>query len=418
MASTSPAQDRVITLDLLRGIAVMGIFSVNIIGMAMIEPAYYYPGAYGTEGLADSLVWLANFILVDHKMRALFSILFGASMLLVIERARASGQSPARVHFARMAALLLFGLLHFYLIWWGDILTLYAVTGMIAFLFWRLPARSLLLLALLLLAWDYTPGFLGAHKSREAYEAAHAPGATDEARAAWDKRRAFFEPDAGTIAEDAATHRSVASLARNTLTERRWDPVGSFRLMWMETLGMMMLGMAGLRSGYLTGDWHSRSYWRAAAIGIGIGGGAFVTLAALSWRSGLRLPEIFTGYYIYSRPVGVLMALGYAALIILAFRKPSRARARVAAVGRAAFTNYLGASLIALFLFVGLGCYGQLSRLETWLIVPLTWIIMLAWSKPWLDRFAYGPFEWLWRSLARWELQPMRRQLSPSAVAA
>src|SRR5687768_10951273 len=105
MASTSPARDRIITLDVLRGIAVMGIFSVNIVGMAMIEPAYYHPLAYGMDGPADAWVWLANFILVDHKMRALFSILFGASMLLVIERAEASGRSPARVHFARMAVL-------------------------------------------------------------------------------------------------------------------------------------------------------------------------------------------------------------------------------------------------------------------------------------------------------------------------
>ncbi len=174
--------------------------------------------------------------------------------------------------------------------------------------------------------------------------------------------------------------------------------------MWMETLGMMMLGMAGLRSGYLTGDWRNRSYWRAAAIGIGIGGGAFVTLAALSWRSGFRLPEIFTGYYIYSRPVGVLMALGYAALIILAFRKPSRARARVAAVGRAAFTNYLGASLIALFLFVGLGLYGQLSRARD-----------LADRAPHLDHHA-GLVE----AMARpFRLRPVRMAVAePGAVGA
>ena len=144
MASTSPAQDRVITLDLAPRHRGHG----HILGQhhrhgddraGLLLPAA--PTATESARRPRRRGSL-NFILVDHKMRALFSILFGASMLLVIERAKGAGQSPARVHFARMAALLLFGLLHFYLIWWGDILTLYAVTGMIAFLFWRLPATQ------------------------------------------------------------------------------------------------------------------------------------------------------------------------------------------------------------------------------------------------------------------------------------
>ena len=414
MASTSAARDRIVTLDVLRGIAVMGIFSVNIIGMAMIEPAYYHPLAYGMEGLGDAVVWFANFILIDHKMRALFAILFGASMLLIVERAEASGRSPAKVHFARMAALLLFGLLHFYFVWWGDILTLYALCGMIAFIFWRLPVSGLLMLAVLLIAWDSAPRILNGPKWAEVYDAAHAPAATAQDREAWAKRSEFFEPDTQTITEDAANHSSVVALSSHTLTERRWEPIASFKSMWLETLGMMFLGMAGLRSGYLTGQWSNRAYWRSAAIGVGVGGAVFVTLAILTWRSGFRLPEVVTGYYSYSRPFGPLMGLGYAALIILAFRRPSAIRSRIAAVGRAAFTNYLGASTIGLLLFVALGLYGQLSRAEVWLFVPLTWVIMLAWSKPWLDRFAYGPFEWLWRSLSRWELQPVRKMPTAS----
>ena len=112
------------------------------------------------------------------------------------------------------------------------------------------------------------------------------------------------------------------------------------------------------------------------------------------------------------------MALGYAALIILIFHNAGWLRDRFAAVGRAAFTNYLGTSIVAALIFYGdgLGLYARLSRFEAWLVVPLVWLLMLAWSKPWLDRFHYGPLEWLWRTLARGQVQPLRKADRPAAA--
>ena len=141
---TAPGE-RLVTLDIIRGVAVMGIFSVNVIAFAMVEAAYLNPsvmGGYTGENLA---VWLANYVLIDGKMRSLFSMLFGASMLLVIDRAARSGESPAKVHYRRMIFLALFGLFHFYVIWFGDILFLYAVGGMIAFLFRERKLKTLLI---------------------------------------------------------------------------------------------------------------------------------------------------------------------------------------------------------------------------------------------------------------------------------
>src|SRR5688572_10469961 len=129
--ASSEKSQRIITLDVIRGIAVMGIFSVNVIAFAHIFPAYMNPAAMGLEGDADLLTWFANFILIDGKMRSLFSMLFGASMLLVIDRAVASGQSGAAVHYRRMIVLAVIGLIHFYFIWFGDILFLYAAIGMV-----------------------------------------------------------------------------------------------------------------------------------------------------------------------------------------------------------------------------------------------------------------------------------------------
>jgi len=134
-------------------------------------------------------------------------------------------------------------------------------------------------------------------------------------------------------------------------------------------------------------------------------------IAYATWCSGFDLPTIFFNLVVAQLPFRIMMALGYAALIILIFRNASPIRDRFAAVGRAAFTNYLGTSIVAALIFYGdgLGLYARLSRFEAWLVVPLVWLLMLAWSKPWLDRFNYGPFEWLWRSLSRGKLQPMRR---------
>jgi uncharacterized protein len=413
--AASPADGhRILTLDVIRGIAVMGIFSVNVVGMAMIEAAYFNPPVYGFDGLADRLMWLANFILVDHKLRSLFSILFGASMLLVIDRAAAAGQSPVRVHLARMLSLLVLGLAHFYFIWWGDILTLYAAVGIVALIFTPLPPRLLLLIACLLYAWDIAPRLLLVPTW---YACADVPVAQmrDATRCARLRgTHSFFEPTPAAIAADRRVHASYRAFVTDNLTARRGEPWQQVRKFWAETLALMLIGMAGFRSGFLTGAWSRRSYRTAAALGIGIGGTAFAILAAISWASGFRFTEVMLAFGLYSEPFGPIMALGYAALTILAIRPDGWLTKRLAAIGRAAFTNYIGASLIGLAVFVWLGWYGRVSRFEAWLLVPVTWAVMLAWSKPWLDRFRFGPFEWLWRTLARGKLQPMRKSPSPA----
>jgi uncharacterized protein len=141
--ATAAPDERIATLDIVRGVAVMGILAMNVVAFAMPFQAYMNPAAYGAEGPVDYAAWAFNFIFIDGKMRGLFSFLFGASMLLVIERAKAAGEDAAGTHFRRMAWLLVFGLLHFTLIWFGDILAAYALVGMAAYLFHTLPERTL-----------------------------------------------------------------------------------------------------------------------------------------------------------------------------------------------------------------------------------------------------------------------------------
>jgi uncharacterized protein len=411
VTTTSPASDRIFSLDIIRGVAVMGIFSVNVIAFAMIEAAYFNPPAYGGHTGPDLALWTTNMLLVDGKMRTLFSMLFGASTLLVIERAEAAGLSGPKVHIRRMLVLLGFGLAHFYLIWFGDILTLYAVSGLIAFLFRKLPVQRLIALGLafLVISMLVFGGFM--FSQYQADIAAHAPNATQAAIKEWNDGLGNFYPGLGKVTADIALHLGPwLGLVQHNLQE--WPKIIPSTLAFMpDTIGLMLLGMAGYKSGFLTGAWDDADYRRVARIAIPIGLAAGAAIIAYDISSRFYIIGVFSAFVILATPFITIMALGYAALIILLSRGHGWLAQRIAAAGRCAFTNYLGTSLIATFIFYGwgLGLYGSLSRWQAWLLVPLVWLVMLAWSKPWLERFRYGPFEWAWRSLARGKLQPMRK---------
>lgn len=208
MNAVTGAGPRIATLDILRGVAVMGILAMNIVAFAMPFQAYMNPMAYGADSTVDLVSWLFSFIFIDGKMRGLFSFLFGASMLLVIERADAGGLDSAKVHFRRMIWLLLFGLLHLYLIWFGDILNLYAMVGVVAWFFHAKTPRALIRwgTGLVLLQFLVFAGMgIGFHM---ASAEASAPGATAEAIRAWQAMSGDFSvPSAEETGQDAGRVR-------------------------------------------------------------------------------------------------------------------------------------------------------------------------------------------------------------------
>ncbi|HEV2748595.1 MAG TPA: DUF418 domain-containing protein [Allosphingosinicella sp.] len=422
MTATAGAPPRIATLDVVRGVAVMGILAMNIVAFAMPFPAYMNPYAYGMESGADLASWIFSFIFIDGKMRGLFSLLFGASMLLVLERAEAAGESADAIHFRRMAWLLAFGLAHFYLLWWGDILALYAAIGMAAWFFHRKPARALigwgvgLVLAQFLLFALLSVSFFAAS------EAAAAPGASAEAVRSWARMKSEFALlSAEELAATLALYRGgYQGILEHQLTEELFEPLKAILLFGCETLAYMLFGMAALKNGFLAGAWPARRYRRAALIGFAIGVPGYGLLAWLLWRDGFGVPMLFALSIAATVLIRPAMVAGLAALVILATRRGGAWVDRVAAAGRAAFTNYLGTSLVmtAFFYGWGLGLYGRFARAELWLVVAAMWALMLLWSKPWLDHYRYGPFEWLWRSLARGRLQPMRRGQSLSGETA
>jgi uncharacterized protein len=411
MATTQA--DRIGTLDTVRGVAVLGILMMNIVGYAMPDAAYMNPKAYGGHEGIDLAAYLVNFVLFDGKMRGLFSFLFGASMLLVIDRAVANGESPARVHFARMAWLFVFGIAHLLLLWWGDILNQYAVIGAIAYAFRNSSVKTLLAVGAMLVALQCI--FLaGMPLGVIALQAGiHDPSPARAAENA-ESLRAFVDamgvPGSTHIAEELALHRgSWAGLVAD-----RWSEAGhSLSTIWFmgaETLGYMLFGMAGLRSGMLTGAWPRARYRRWMLVGFGIGIPGSALLAWWLVARDFELVVVAAAVMALAAPLRPPMIVGWTCLILLLVRPGGALTERLAAAGRMAFTNYLATSILLtpLFYGYGLGWYGTLSRAALYLVVVAMWAAMLLWSPAWLARFRYGPFEWAWRSLARFRLQPMR----------
>lgn len=398
--------DRIITLDVIRGVAVMGILLANLPPFALPEAGWFSPLAWGGDGPADRAVWFANYVLVEGKMRGLFTLLFGASMLLVIDRAEARGENPVAVHLRRMGVLFVLGCIHLYFFWVGDILSHYALVACFALLFVRLSVRGMIVcgvMATILQTLFYAMGGMAllASSARN----------TPEAIATWND----FANGFGVPARDILIHQ-IEAIRGGFFDAAAWrwretsNPVEIVPLFGLETLGMMLLGMAGLRSGFLTGQWARARYWRWAAICFLVTMPFYVAMGWAVMAHGFDQRWVFFGSIVIPEPFRALMTIGYAALFVLMVGTGALTR-RFAAVGRMALSNYLATTLIMTFIFSGwgLGQFGWWSRAQLYLLAPLVWPAMLLWSKPWLDRFAYGPFEWLWRSLARWQVQPWRR---------
>ncbi|HEX8624485.1 MAG TPA: DUF418 domain-containing protein [Allosphingosinicella sp.] len=411
-AATEPPP-RIATLDIVRGVAVMGILAMNIVGFALPFQAYMNPVALGPISDSDYLSWAVSFILVDGKMRGLFSFLFGASMMLVIEQAKAKGEPEERIHYRRMFWLLAFGLVHLYLIWFGDILVGYALVGMIAFLFRNLSQRALIRWAIGLLVVQLLILAGLAAGAAALQQAAAAPGADPALVSEWrGLEREFGAMSAQARAHEFALYRGdYSAILADRVKDQALGPIKGLGLFGWETLAYFLLGIAALRSGFLTGGWTDARYRKTALVGFGIGIPAYALLAWLLVHDGFSVPGVFALSMAATVPFRPLMVIATASLIILATRKGGALVDRIAAAGRAAFTNYLGTSLVMTSLFYGYGAglFGTLGRAQLWLVVLAMWALMLLWSKLWLDRFLYGPLEWLWRSLARGAVQPMRR---------
>jgi uncharacterized protein len=391
----SSADGRLTSLDFTRGVAVMGILAANIIGFGQPFLAYFWPGGFATSPQpGDAWLWLAQFTLVDGKMRGLFSLLFGAGLALFADRARANGASEW-LQVRRLTWLFAFGLAHFYLLWRGDILALYALCGLIVLPLLRWPP-------IVQFAGAMTGYIAGAMWNCLIFGAWWASGADRAAPA--DAR------------SDAAKELLIAADGRysdyvlHAFVDHRFDWLDAFAQTFAETVPLMLMGAALYRAGLFDGRVDARLQRRWGWLGVG--GGTALTLLIGAWAMADGLT--YTGTLLAALGPQALtrlpVVLGLVALLgLMGSQATGWLGRRVIAAGRMAFSNYLGTSMAMLFVFQVGGLYGALGRVELYAAVLAAWAVMLAWSGPWLARFRFGPLEWLWRCLTYGRLVSIRK---------
>ncbi len=391
---------RIAAIDAVRGVALLGILTINVTGFWGPTLASFSPHLpHATRG--GDLWFLIAFVLFEGKMRALFTLLFGASLLLFIDAADRRGHWGPGLQARRLLWLALFGYAHYLLLWWGDILFPYALCGLAALVLCRLPWMPLLVGGLALFVVSHGLDAIGVVQgivAEQAVLAGHGLAADRADEAAMMARIAASITDDQRIL--AASFLAAIHLRLGTAP---WLPFETLGSTFSETLPLMLIGMGLYRSGLWSGVWPTLALRRMAWVGIGIGGA--MTLVLAWWIAAHDFPPraMFGVIETLSALPHLAMALGYAAVLMLIW--PSLATTMIgpalAAAGRTAFTNYLGTTIVMTGLFSGwgLGLAGILDRAWVPLFIPVGWVAMLAWPRWWLARHKQGPFETLWRQL-------------------
>lgn len=394
----APRAMRFESLDTLRGFAVLGILMVNVQYFGLLWPSTDFPYVQGNfDQPVNQLAWWFTQTFFELKFITLFSAMFGAGICLML----GTGEAAHKRHWRRMLWLLFFGLIHAYIFWYGDILVPYALAGMVVVTARRMTTGGLMALGLGLVAFTGLLMIGGAAIGAllgDTTTGAESMGFTPERVA---ELTALYQ--AGFI------DRMPYNMATTLIFELIQLVMFSGRI-----AGMMLIGMAAFRAGFLTLGWSAKRYGWCAAICIPLG------VALSGWQAWYVLANDFSTRVAWqaeaAQYVGsMFLAFGYASLIMLicqqVWLKP--VTSVLAATGKMAFTNYLSQTLIMTFIFVGfpgLGLFGQVDRSVMVLMVVGVWVLQLAWSPFWLSRFRFGPMEWAWRSLTYGKAQPFRRQ--------
>lgn len=400
---SSPTTDRIDSLDVLRGFAVLGILVMNIQTFSMPMAAYVNPTVWGSLSGIDGVVWYLGHLLTDQKMMALFSMLFGAGILLFTERAAAQGKSAAAYHYRRNFWLLLFGAAHAYLLWYGDVLFLYAICAFILYPMRNMRPRKLVIVGLIFLSVSSAVYLLAGVSISSMPEDVLAT----EILPSWN-------PPAEQLATEVAAYQGNWMSQMSVRLPTTLEMHGFVFLIWgiWRAAGMMLLGMALYKLGILSAQADNKVYWRLLAAAAVVGLPVIALGIQWNFNNEWGVESMFLGSQ-FNYWASVLVSMGWMAGLVLLLKNGLMAwlTSRLAAVGRMAFSNYIMHTLICGFIFYGhgLGLFGQVERSGQISIVFAIWILQLVVSPIWLKHFRFGPLEWLWRSLTYWHLQPFRR---------
>lgn len=421
--------ERIAAMDTIRGISLLGILLMNILGFGLYK-AYFDPTNNGGTTGWNLTTWWINMLLIEGTMRGLFSILFGAGILLFTARSSENKQGTivTDLFFRRLMWMVFFGVIHCYILLWdGEILFCYGIVGMFAFSFRHLIPKHLIMAAALVLLVPTALGIVDYFDYKDKFEK------STVAQTRKNNGEMLSKEDSTSIVsweeivkeekvtpqqleeEMAATSKGYWSIVLHKIPVNLYMQTTFIYLInFWDTLYMMLFGMALFKMGILKAARSNRFYWLMALIGysIGITINYFETLHIVS--SNFSILSFYQNYMTY--PLGrIPTTCGHIALIMLFVKSgwlPFLQKS-LAAVGQMAFTNYITHSIICNFIFLGYGLsmYGKLQRYELYYIVIGIWMFQLIACPIWLKYFRFGPLEWLWRSLTYWKRQPMRRKI-------
>jgi uncharacterized protein len=420
--------ERIDSVDTLRGFALLGILVMNIYFFALPGAVYFDPRVWGGAEGVNIWTWMATHILFEQKFMSIFSMLFGAGVVLMFQRAELRGSRFGRIWFRRCFWLLMIGLLHAYLLWYGDILFTYAVCGFMLYFFRRLSPWKLVVIGivLMLVVLPLSSGlglFMGFMRDTalEA-EVLEAEGRDLNAMQrsmldAWTEMKKEYYPTPEQLQEEVDLY-STGSYGE--IFADRFPVVLNMQLVagiinvYWHVGGLMLIGMGLMKSGVFAAERSFRFYRGMVFWGYGAGLPLAVWSVIDLKAHGFDFIHTFVLGGHFNLAAGLLIALGHVGLVMLVCKAGlfTALRLRMAAVGRMALTNYLMHTLICITLFYsqGFGLFGSLPRLPLMGVVLAIWIFQLSFCRPWLQRFRFGPAEWLWRSLTYRRLQPFRVQ--------
>jgi uncharacterized protein len=417
-------KSRINSLDVIRGIALLGILLMNINGMGL-PFSYSDPTiAGGADGL-NLNVWIANNMLFEGTMRGLFTLLFGAGVILLTSRLEKSGAgiTTADIYYRRMLWLLVFGLTNVWIFLWnGDILYPYAVFGLMLFPFRNTSVKKLIIMGCVLIGlgilWDISDHQNDLKMQKEGIETQNLKEQgntlTEEQESslkAWEKFETKKTPEEVDKQIEKMHQGYWDVLLEKVKINQTMQTWVTYRYWGWDILSFMLIGMAFFKLRIFHGERTNKFYLLMLIIGYGIG------LTVNYFETKLILDSNFDAMAISSThqtyQIGRLFTtIGHIGLFMLFIKSGILGflQRALAAVGTMALTNYLSHSIITSIIFYGFGfsMFGKLQRFELYYIVGAIWIFQLIVSPIWLKYFQYGPMEWLWRSLTYGKKQPFR----------
>lgn len=419
------AGERFASLDRLRGVAILGILVMNIYAFAMPFIAYVDPYRMGGTEAYNIGTWIFTHIFFDQKFMSIFAMLFGAGLVLMAERAEARGAKPARFYFRRQFWLIVIGAIHGYLIWMGDILFAYALIGMLVYPLRKRRPRTLIIIACVMLPVTLLFNLGNAKQMEDTMakvaeievlleEGQDIDEEQQQVLDDWKQQRMFAFPTDEDVAEEIAVYRGDYA----GIVAHRAPIVAMMQVFMILFFGLwriaplMMIGMALMKLGVLTCERSADFYGRFMLIAYAVGLPLTVFSAFDLHAHQFDQMYVMRGGGIANYFGSILVALGHIGLVMWLTKSGAASRLldRFAAVGRMALTNYLMHSLILTTVFYGygLGLYGTVPRIWQMAFVAAVIGLELLWSKWWLERYRFGPAEWVWRTLTYGKRQPMR----------